>query len=51
MKYLTPVTLKWLHVMEAYWKKSDDMPDLLQVLHYYQQALPMPWWGFYVEPR
>ncbi len=29
-------TWKWLHVMEAFWKKSSDMQGLIQVLYYYK---------------
>jgi glycosidase len=31
---------KWLHIMEAYWKKSADMNGLLQVLDYYSHQFP-----------
>jgi alpha-amylase len=33
-------TWKWLHIMEAYWKKSTDLGGLLQVLQYYTQQFP-----------
>jgi len=31
---------KWLHIMEAYWKKSTDVHGLLHVLQYYAQQFP-----------
>jgi len=31
---------KWLHVMEAYWKKSEDMHGLLKVLEFYSHQFP-----------
>jgi glycosidase len=31
---------KWLHSMEAYWKKNLDMQGLLQVLYFYAQQFP-----------
>ena len=31
---------KWLHTMEAYWKKSTDVHGLLHVLQYYAQQFP-----------
>jgi alpha-amylase len=31
---------KWLHIMEAYWKKSTDMQGLSQVLYYYNHQFP-----------
>jgi alpha-amylase len=33
-------TWKILHVMEAYWKKSNDMQGLMQVLYYYKHQFP-----------
>jgi glycosidase len=33
-------TWKWLHLMEAYWKKSSDMQGLYQVLYYYNHQFP-----------
>lgn len=33
-------TWKWLHVMEAYWKKNSDMQGLIQVLYYYRHQFP-----------
>ncbi|MDP9041560.1 MAG: alpha-amylase family glycosyl hydrolase [Bacteroidota bacterium] len=33
-------TWKWLHIMEAYWKKTDDMQGLLRVLYYYNHQFP-----------
>ena len=33
-------TWKWLHLMEAYWKKSSDMQGLFQVLYYYNHQFP-----------
>ena len=36
----TSYAWKWLHIMEAYWKKSADMHGVLQVLHYYAHQFP-----------
>ncbi|MDP9040615.1 MAG: alpha-amylase family glycosyl hydrolase [Bacteroidota bacterium] len=36
----TSYTWKWLHIMEAYWKKSDDMRGMLHVLYYYKHQFP-----------
>ncbi len=33
-------TWKWLHIMEAFWKKSSDMQGLVQVLYYYNHQFP-----------
>jgi|SRR5450432_65401 alpha-amylase len=32
---------KWLHSMEAFWKKSSDMQGLSQVLYYYNHQFPV----------
>lgn len=34
-------TWKWLHAMEAKWKKSGDMYSLLQVLSFYHHQFPL----------
>jgi alpha-amylase len=31
---------KWLHGMEAYWKKTGDMQSLYEILYYYQHQFP-----------
>ena len=31
---------KWLHSMEAYWKKTSDMQGLFQILYYYAHQFP-----------
>lgn len=36
----TSYTWKWLHAMESFWKKSSDIPGLMQVLHYYHHQFP-----------
>jgi alpha-amylase len=33
-------TWKWLHMMEAYWKKTSDMQGLFDVLYYYDHQFP-----------
>jgi alpha-amylase len=33
-------TWKWLHTMEAYWKKTSDMQGLIQVLYFYSHNFP-----------
>jgi len=33
-------TWKWLHDMEAYWKKEHDMQGLIQTLYYYKHQFP-----------
>jgi alpha-amylase len=33
-------TWKWLHGMEAYWKKTSDMQGLFQTLYYYEHQFP-----------
>ena len=33
-------TWKWLHSMEAYWKKTSDLQGLFQTLYYYSHQFP-----------
>ena len=37
----TTYSWKWLHIMEAYWKKSSDMQGLFQLLYYYKHQFPV----------
>jgi alpha-amylase len=34
-------TWKWLHDMEAFWKKKHDMAGILQTLYYYRHQFPV----------